>query len=246
MISNEEKMRYGRQLILEDFGEEAQEKLKKSTVFIAGMGGLGSPAALYLAAAGVGNIKICDNDVIELSNLNRQIIHNTNRIDMLKAESAKKNLTSLNPTINIEAYTESISTESIEKLANQTILIIDCLDNIETRYIINEFALGNNIPIVHGGVRGLAGQASLIVPGKTPCLKCIFPVKPEKSTIPVLGATAGVIGSIQAMEAIKFLTGMPGSLENTLLLYDGSTQNFERISIIKDPDCEACGKTGMK
>ncbi|MDA3938119.1 MAG: ThiF family adenylyltransferase, partial [Spirochaetia bacterium] len=142
-------------------------------------------------------------------------------------------------TINV--YNERITSDSIERIAGGSVLLIDCLDNIESRYIINDFALNKNIPIVHGGINGMAGQVSLIVPGKTPCLKCIFPVKTPKKIIPVLGATAGVIGSIQAVEAIKFLSGLTSSLENILLIFDGVSMSFDKIEISKNPACEACG-----
>jgi len=241
MLSNDEKTRYTRQLLIDDMGDDAQEKLKDSTVFIAGAGGLGSPVSLYLAAAGVGNIKICDNDEIELSNLNRQIVHNTDRIGMAKAESAGKSLNSLNPSINIEIFNQAISTGSINETAFGCDLLIDCLDNIQTRYVINQYSIENEIPIVHGGINGLAGQISFLVPGKTFCLKCLFPTVLEKNIIPVLGATAGVIGSLQALEAVKYLTGTGTLLENILLYFDGFNQSFERIQFHRDPECKVCG-----
>ena len=242
MLSDEERIRYTRQLILKDMGESAQIKLKRATVLIAGAGGLGSPVSLYLAAAGVGNIIICDSDTVNLSNLNRQILHKTDRIGMPKTKSAQMSISELNPLINVDIFNERISNESIERITGQSSLIIDCLDNIETRYTINCYAIKKNIPIVHGGINGLGGQVSFIVPGKTPCLRCIFPAKTEQDPIPVLGATAGIIGSIQAVEAIKFLTGIQSSLENTLLLFDGFTMSFDKIAISKNPCCEACGE----
>jgi molybdopterin-synthase adenylyltransferase len=241
MLSDEEKARYNKQLLIDGLTDTAQEKLKKSTVFIAGAGGLGSPVSYYLAAAGVGNIRICDNDKIELSNLNRQILHNTERIGMDKSDSARMSLSSLNPSISIKSYKEEIKVETIEELCGGAGIIIDCLDNIKTRYIINKFSLERDIPIIHGGINGMSGQISFIFPGKTPCLKCIFPIELENTEIPVLGAAAGVIGSIQAVEAIKYLTGIPVSVANILLLYDGFTQSFDRIEILKNPHCDACG-----
>ena len=233
--------RYFRQILLEkDFGFN-QRKLAESTVFIAGAGGLGSPAAFYLAAAGVGRIIICDNDVIDMSNLNRQILHSTGRLGINKTDSAAKILSDLNPEIIIEpkkAFIEGNPTALIDGAD----IIIDCLDNIEARYVLNDYSIKTGTPVVHGGINGYAGQISFIAPPETACIRCIFP-EPYKNEgpIPVIGATAGIIGSMQAMEAIKYLTGSGELLKNQLCIIDGFTCESEKLLIEKNPACKACG-----
>ena len=233
--------RYKRQLLLaEDFGF-SQEKLSRATVFIAGAGGLGSPVAYYLAAAGVGRIIICDNDVIDVSNLNRQILHSTSRVGMPKTESAAAVLNDLNPEISIVPKQALISGDPSE-LIEDADLIIDCLDNIEARYIINDYSIRTGVPVVHGGINGFAGQVSFIAPPETACIRCIFPEAfKSEGPIPVIGATAGIIGSIQAMEALKFLSCSGELLKNTLYIIDGFTGESEKLQLEKNPDCPSCG-----
>lgn len=232
--------RYKRQLLLEEDYNFDQQKLLKSTVFIAGAGGLGSPAAYYLAAAGVGRIIICDNDIIDITNLNRQILHSVSRLGMNKAESAAAQLSDLNPDITITAKKEMISS-NVTELAEDADLIIDCLDNIETRYALNEYSIKTGTPIVHGGLNGYAGQISFLSPPQTPCIRCIFPVPAQpEGPIPVIGATAGIIGSMQALEAVKYLSGSGRLLKNILRFYDGFSNEIEDITISKDPHCPAC------
>ena len=233
--------RYIRQILLEkDFGF-SQERLGRATVFIAGAGGLGSPAAYYLAAAGVGKIIICDNDDIEISNLNRQVLHSTGRLGMRKTESAAAALRDLNPEIIIKPKDAFISGDPAE-LIEDADLIIDCLDNIEARYAINDYSIRTSVPIVHGGINGYAGQISFIAPPETACLRCIFPESfKSEGPIPVIGATAGIIGSMQAMEAIKYLTCSGELLKNQLYIFDGFTNESEKLQLEKNPDCPACG-----
>jgi len=239
-LSSKEKERYKRQILLEDDYGFSQEKLKKSTVFIAGAGGLGSPAALYLAAAGVGRLIIADYDCLDLSNLNRQILHSTSGIGLLKADSAQKRLAELNPEIKVETHAVKINGNIAEVSAGAD-LIIDCLDNIEARYILNDYSLKTLTPIVHGGINGYAGQISFISPPETVCLRCIFP-EPFKTDgpIPVIGASAGIIGSMQAMEAVKYLTGSGDLLKNKLLIIDGFTWEIADLNLEKNPECKAC------
>ncbi len=235
--------RYFRQILLEeDFGF-SQEKLGKSTVFIAGAGGLGSPVSYYLAAAGIGRLIICDSDVIELSNLNRQILHSTGRIGTAKTESAAGVLRGLNPEIEIIPKRALIEGDPSELIEDADI-IIDCLDNIETRYVINDYSIRTGTPIVHGGINGYAGQISFINPPETLCIRCIFPEPLRKSgPIPVIGATAGVIGSMQALEAIKYLTGSGELLKNKLMIFDGYTFETDSLTVEKNPGCPACGSS---
>jgi len=239
MLSSDEQRRYSRQIML--FGEEKQEKLKQATIFIAGAGGLGSPIALYLAAAGVGKIIIADNDLIELSNLNRQIIHSTPDIGERKSESARQKMEAINPEIIIEGHHGLIDSENISTLIKDADGIVDAMDNFETRYILNEAAFEKGIPLFHGGIHGFSGQATTIIPGKTACLRCIFPHAPPKETFPVLGTTAGFIGILQANEVIKYLISTGKLLENRLLLWDGKRAEVDTIAVEMNSACPVCG-----
>lgn len=240
MLSENEQSRYQRQLILSQFGEEAQEKLKQSTVFVAGAGGLGGPVCYYLAAAGVGNLIICDRDKVDLSNLNRQILHGTNDIDIPKTDSALQTLSNLNPEISIETYHISIDDNSINDIANNADIIVDCLDNIATRRVLNTFSIKNKIPIMHAGIDGWNAQLTLLNPPLTPCMNCLFDSSVDTNEPkPVLGAVAGAVGTMQSLETIKYLTGET-SVENTLLFFDALTLEFNKLPIGKNKNCNAC------
>lgn len=240
MLSQEEIKRYTRQMMMDGWGEETQEKLKNSTVFIAGAGGLGSPVSIYLAVAGVGNIRICDFDSPDWSNLNRQILHNHNRIGINKAISAKQTLDELNPQINITALPVKITAENVDELIGDSAIIMDCMDNFPTRYILNECAIRKKIPLVFGSIWGMEGRLSFLTPPETPCLKCMFPEAPPSETFPVVGATPGVIGSLQAIEAIKYLTGTGQNLKNKILVWEGRKMEFKTYKAYKDPECVLC------
>jgi len=241
MLSKEELNRYTRQIIMEGWGEATQEKLKSSTVFVAGAGGLGSPVSIYLAVAGVGHIVICDFDSPDLSNLNRQILHDHTRIGINKAISAKMTLERLNPNVNITAITEKIVEDNVDRLVGNADIIMDCMDNFPTRYLLNDCAIRKHIPMVYGSIWGMDGRLSFIQSPETPCLRCIFQEPPPKEVFPVLGATPGVIGSLQALEAIKYLTGIGRTLKNKLLVWEGETTQFKTFNIQKDPHCPSCG-----
>lgn len=230
--------RYVRQVPL--LGEAGQKKLHDTTVFIAGAGGLGSPASLYLAAAGIGSIRICDLDVIELSNMNRQILHTEERIGASKAESAKMTLESLNPECRVTSLSEKIDEASVRRLIGNADIIVDCMDNFSARFALNKAALDLGLPLMHGAVSGFTGQATLVVPGKTPCLSCIFQNAKTTAKTPVIGAAAGVIGSIEAAEVIKHLTGIGITLAGRLLLYDGAQNSMEVFTVKKSPRCPVC------
>ncbi len=235
-------LRYNRQMMIEGWGEEGQKKLRTSTVFIAGAGGLGSPVSIYLAVAGVGKIIICDFDSVEITNLNRQILHSPSRLGINKALSAKITLTALNPEVEVIPVTEKITENNAYELVGDSQIILDCMDNLETRYILNEVAIKKGIPLVFGAIYGIQGMLSFIHPPKTPCLKCMFPEAPPKETFPVVGATPGVIGTLQALETIKYLVGIGNLLENKLLIWNGLTQEFKTFRARKDPSCKVCGK----
>ncbi|MCS7203903.1 MAG: HesA/MoeB/ThiF family protein [Thermodesulfovibrio sp.] len=233
-------LKYSRQMMIEGWEKEGQMKLKNSTVFIAGAGGLGSPASIYLAVAGVGKIVICDFDTVETTNLNRQILHSLTRVGINKALSAKITLSAINPDVEIIAITEKITEKNAFELIGETQIIIDCMDNFETRYILNEVAVRKNIPLVFGAIYGMQGMLSFIQPPQTPCLKCLFPEAPQKETFPVVGATAGVVGTLQALEAIKYLVGIGKLLRDKLFVWDGMKGEFKTFKAQKDPLCPVC------
>lgn len=231
---------YHRQMILDGWGEKTQEKLKNSTVFIAGAGGLGSPASIYLAVAGIGNLRICDFDHPDWSNLNRQILHDSSRIGINKAVSGKKTLEKLNGLIRVAALPEKITAETVDRLVGDAGIILDCMDNFETRYVLNDCALRLGIPLIHAGVRGLEGRLTFLKPPETPCLRCLIPEAPPREVFPIVGATPGVIGTLQAMEAIKYLAGIGELLKGRLLVWDGACAEFRTLKIQRDPSCPAC------
>lgn len=241
MLSERELQRYNRQMMIPGWGQEIQEKLKGSTVFIAGAGGLGSPVSMYLAVAGVGQIRICDFDAPEYSNLNRQILHNHTRIGVNKAMSAKLTLEELNPDIQVTAITTKIDEQTVDELVGDAVLILDCMDNFPTRFALNACAIRKKIPMVYGSIWGMEGRLSFIHSPETPCLQCIFPEAPPKEVFPVVGATPGVIGTMQAMEAIKYLSGVAPNLKGQLLVWDGTKMDFRKYKTYRDPGCPACG-----
>jgi molybdopterin/thiamine biosynthesis adenylyltransferase len=239
MITERDLLRYDRQIKL--FGTEGQEKLKKSKVFIAGAGGLGSPISIYLAAAGIGKIVLADKDVVELSNLNRQILYGEKDVGSNKALSSREKLREINSDINIEAFPEILDENNILRLVGDADLIIDAMDNFPTRYLLNKTALEKKIPFIHGAIHGFCGQATTVLPGRTACLRCIFCQAPPPSTFPVVGVTPGIIGLIQATEALKYLTCMGELLAGKLLLWDGLKPSLETIDVDRDPQCLDCG-----
>lgn len=241
-LSDSEKERYHRQMIFEGWGEKAQQKLKDAKVFIAGAGGLGSPVSIYIAVAGVRNIRICDYGEPELSNLNRQILHDDSSIGVNKAISAKQTLERLNPDIQVTAITDKITEKNADKIIGDVDLIIDCLDNFDTRHFINLYAVKKSIPMIHAGVYGMRGQMTMIKTPETPCLWCINPGSPPPVVFPIVGATAGVIGSLQALEALKYLSGVGSNLLGNLLIWDGSKMEFMTLPQHKNQDCPVCSR----
>ncbi|MBS3787232.1 HesA/MoeB/ThiF family protein [Candidatus Bipolaricaulota bacterium] len=231
--------RYRRQLgVLEELG---QKTLEDSSVAVVGLGGLGSPAATYLALAGLGKLVLADHDKVELSNLNRQFLHWNEDLNRRKSESAREKLKKLNPEIAVETFEGKLTSDNMENLP-ATDLIVGSVDNFETRYLLNELAVKREIPYVHGAVEGFSGQLTTIVPDESPCLRCIFPESPpEKTGMPILGTTAGLIGTLMANETIKYLSGRGSLISGELLLADLTSNEFDLVKYQKNPDCPICG-----
>ena len=233
--------RYQRQMLISGWGEEGQAKIRSSKVFIAGAGGLGSPVSIYLAVAGAGEIRICDADVVELSNLNRQILHSDRTIGQSKAESAANTLRELNPTIQVIPCCAYLDERSVDEIVGKPDIVVDCLDNFETRYLLNTYCIKNRIPLVHGAIWGFLGQVTFICPPETPCLRCFFPGAPPKAVFPVIGATPGFTGCFQAMEVLKFLAGVGTNLKGKLLMIDAEDMTFATVNMERKESCPDCG-----
>ncbi|GMQ85336.1 MAG: molybdopterin-synthase adenylyltransferase MoeB [Acidimicrobiia bacterium] len=245
-LTAEQRARYSRHILLPEVGEEGQVKLLESSVLLVGAGGLGSPAALYLAAAGVGTIGIVDFDVVDTSNLQRQILHNVERIGQPKVDSARETLTALNPDIKVVTYNERLSAANVLDIFAGYDVVVDGGDNFPTRYLVNDAALHLRIPVVHGSVFRFEGQVTVFDPYVGPCYRCQFPEPPPPELAPscaeagVLGALTGIIGSIQAIETVKTLLGIGEGLTGRLLTYDALSQEFRTLRVGRDPGCPAC------
>jgi molybdopterin/thiamine biosynthesis adenylyltransferase/rhodanese-related sulfurtransferase len=243
-----QRNRYQRHLLLPEIGEAGQQRLLESKVLLLGAGGLGSPAALYLAAAGVGTIGIVDMDVVDSSNLQRQILHNLERVGERKVDSAKKTLTAMNPDVNVVTYDVRLGAANVLEIIDSYDLIVDGTDNFPTRYLVNDASLVKRIPVVHGSIFRFEGQATVFYPYEGPCYRCLVPEPPPAEMAPscaeagVLGVLPGIIGSIEAVEAIKLLLGLGESLVGRLLTYDALEQSFRTFRIRRDPACPACGE----
>lgn len=243
-----QRNRYQRHLLLPEIGEEGQQRLLESKVLLLGAGGLGSPAALYLAAAGVGTIGIVDMDVVDASNLQRQVLHNLDRIGERKVDSAKKTLTALNPDVDVITYDLRLGAGNVLEIIDSYDVIVDGTDNFPTRYLLNDASLVKKIPVVHGSIFRFEGQATVFHPYQGPCYRCLVPEPPPPELAPscaeagVLGVLPGIIGSIQAVEAIKLLLQLGRSLVGRLLAYDALEQTFRTFNIRRDPACPACGE----
>ncbi len=238
-LTKEEIERYSRQIIL--FGEEGQEKLKSTTVLVAGAGGLGSAVLYYLVAAGIGKLIVIDDGLVELSNLQRQILYTVDDIGKPKVFVAAEKLRKLNPHVKIIPVNKRITKELLEEYIEDVDIVVDALDNWEARVVLDSVCYKNNTPYVHAGVEGFYGQITFIIPGKTPCLRCIFPMKKlgEKKVIPVVSTTPGILGVLEANEVIKYVVGIGEVLSNKLLVYNGLYNMFEVIEI-NASDCDIC------
>ncbi len=245
-LSGEQRSRYSRHLLLPEVGEEGQQRLLESKALIIGAGGLGSPVALYLAAAGVGTIGIVDFDVVDGSNLQRQILHDSRRIGTPKAESARETLRALNPDVRVAVHQTRFTADNALEIIDGYDVVVDGADNFPTRYLVNDASLHLRVPVVHGSIFRFEGQATVFDPYRGPCYRCLFPEPPPPELAPscaeagVLGVLPGVIGSIEAMEALKLLLGIGESLAGRLLLYDALEEDFRIVALRRDPDCPAC------
>ncbi|OGN98177.1 MAG: adenylyltransferase [Chloroflexi bacterium RBG_13_51_18] len=247
MFTAEELQRYDRQIMIYGFGEAGQEKLKKAKVFLAGAGGLGSPVAIYLTAAGIGTLRIADHDKVELSNLNRQVLHWEENIGKRKVDSAAAKLGKFNPGVKIETIAETITEANISRLVGDSDLIVDAMDNLPTRYLLNKTAIQKGIPFFHGAVYGFEGRAMTVLPGKTACLNCLYHgASVPKEKFPVIGVTPAVIGCIQATEVIKYIVGLGELLTDRLLNFDALRMKFNEFKINRDPNCEVCGNKAKR
>jgi adenylyltransferase/sulfurtransferase len=246
MLTPGERERYDRQIMIGEIGEEGQGKLKMARVVIAGAGGLGSPIAIYLTAAGIGTIRVIDHDQVALSNLNRQVLHWEEDVGRKKVDSARTKLRNLNSTVDIQAISETITEENVSELADGYDAIVDAMDNLPTRYILNRCAVEKKIPFFHGAVNGFEGRVMTVIPGETACLRCMYRGLVPQEKFPVIGVVPAVIGCIQATEVIKYLAGIGKLLTNRLLLYDGLKATFSEFRLKKNPACDHCGSLSGK
>ncbi|MEI6701377.1 MAG: molybdopterin-synthase adenylyltransferase MoeB [Actinomycetota bacterium] len=246
-----QRNRYQRHLLLPEVGEKGQQKLLDAKVLMLGAGGLGSPSALYLAAAGVGNIGIIDMDVVDESNLQRQILHNLDRVGMRKVDSAKVALTSINPDLEVTTYDTRLGADNILDIIDGYDVIVDGTDNFPTRYLVNDAALLKKIPVVHGSIFRFEGQVTVFDPYNGPCYRCLIPEPPPAELAPscaeagVLGVLPGIVGSIQALEAIKMILELGDPLIGRLLAFDALEESFRTFKVRRDPQCPACGENAL-
>lgn len=238
--------RYSRHILLQDVGVEGQTKLLNGKVLIIGAGGLGAPIAFYLAAAGVGQIGILDFDVVDLSNLQRQIIHFTKDVGRSKVESAKEKMEAINPDVTVKTYHERLEASNIREIIREYDFVIDGVDNFPTKFLINDACVMENVPFSHGGILRFEGQTMTVIPHESACYRCVFKEPPPANLVPtcsqagVLGAVAGMLGTIQATEALKFLTGTGDLLINRLLIFDAKKMKFREVKFKKMNDCAVC------
>ncbi len=234
--------RYDRQIPL--LGSDGQERIRDASVFIAGAGGLGSLSAIYLAAAGIGRIAVADFDTVDVSNLNRQILHWSGDVARLKIDSAREKLEKINPDVEIDAIPEKIDEDNISELVDGSDLIVDAMDNFRARYLLNKAAIARNIPLVHGAVHGFVGQVTTVIPGETACLRCIFPNNLPEGVFPIIGATCGVVASIQVTEVLKYISCTGTLAVNRLLFWNGADTTMSEIRVKRDSGCADCKGAG--
>ena len=247
-LTEQQIERYSRHTILDSFGDKGQEKLLSSKVLIIGAGGLGSPAALYLAAAGLGTIGIVDGDKVNLTNLHRQIIHHTADLGIEKVKSAENKIRAINPDVTVKTYHQLVKADNISSIIRQYDFVIDATDNFGAKFLINDACYFEKTPFSHAGVLKFYGQLITVIPGQTTCYRCIFNAPPPLDTVPtcaqagVLGVLPAVIGSLQATEAIKYLIDLGKLLTGTLLTYDALEMDFHAVKLDRNPNCPLCGQ----
>jgi molybdopterin/thiamine biosynthesis adenylyltransferase/rhodanese-related sulfurtransferase len=247
VLSKEQKQRYSRHMLMPEVGAEGQAKLLQSRVLLIGAGGLGAPAMLYLAAAGVGTIGIVDFDTVDLSNLQRQVIHSNDSVGRKKTESAAESINALNPDVSVIQHEEMLTEENVERLIEGYQVILDGTDTFETRYTLNDAAVRARIPVVHASVYRFEGQLTVFQPFEGPCYRCLYPTPPPPELAPgcsvagVLGVVPGTMGLLQATEVLKLLLGIGDSLAGRLLIYDALDTTFQELTLRRDPHCPACG-----
>jgi molybdopterin/thiamine biosynthesis adenylyltransferase/rhodanese-related sulfurtransferase len=250
-LTSEQKQRYSRHLLIPEVGIEGQAKLLESKVLLIGAGGLGSPAALYLAAAGVGTIGIVDFDVVDLSNLQRQVLHGTDRIGEKKVESARRTIQNLNPDVKVVGHEEMLVADNVARIIAGYDVILDGTDTFETRYILNDAAVAGNIPVVHASVFRFEGQLTTFIPYEGPCYRCLYPTPPPPELAPgcsvagVLGVVPGIMGLLQANEVLKLLLGIGETLAGRLLLFDALDTSFTELKLKRDPNCPVCSDAAV-
>jgi molybdopterin/thiamine biosynthesis adenylyltransferase/rhodanese-related sulfurtransferase len=247
-LSDEQRRRYSRHLLIPEIGQAGQRRLLEASVLLVGAGGLGSPAALYLAAAGVGRLGIVDDDVVDETNLQRQVLHSTAGLGEPKVDSAVERVQELNPDVAVVPYRERLGTENVDRILDEGWeVIVDGADNFPTRYLLNDASVWHGVPVVHGSIFRFEGQATVFKPGDGPCYRCLFPQPPPPELAPscaeggVLGVLPGVIGSIQGAEALKLVLGIGEPLVGRLLLYDALAGSFDEVAVRRDPACPVCG-----
>ncbi len=247
LLDGDQQRRYSRQLLIPEIGQEGQRKLLDARILLIGAGGLGSPAALYLAAAGVGVLGLVDDDLVDESNLQRQVLHTTERVGMAKTESARLTLNALNPGVRVIQHAERLGPDNVEGLIAGYDLIVDGTDNFDTRYLLNDAAVAARKPVIHGSIYRWDGQVTTFVPYDGPCYRCMYPTQPPDELAPactvagVLGILPGIIGLLQANEAVKLIVGVGETLAGRMVLFDALTTSFDEVRIWRDPACPACG-----
>jgi sulfur-carrier protein adenylyltransferase/sulfurtransferase len=248
-LDPDKRSRYSRHLLIPEVGEEGQLKLLDSRVLLIGAGGLGSPAGLYLAAAGIGRLGIVDDDRVDASNLQRQIAHSTETLGDWKVDSARRTLEALNPDVEVVTYKERLTSENVDRiLADGWDVIVDGADNFPTRYLVNDASVFHDIPVVHGSIYRFEGQVTVFKPHEGPCYRCLFPQPPPPELAPscaeggVLGVLPGIVGSLQANEALKLALGIGDTLAGRLLLFDALATEFSEVTLRRDPGCPVCGE----
>lgn len=245
-LSQTQRDRYSRHIMLSEIGESGQKKLLEARVLVVGLGGLGSAATYYLAAAGIGHLGIVDSDTVEISNLQRQILHSVASIGMPKTASAEKTIAALNPDVEIATYQERLTSENAIDIIRNYDIIVDGCDNLPTRYVMNDACYMENKPYVHGSIFQFEGRATVFLPGGGPCYRCLYPAAPPEDMMPgpqdigLLGVLPGVIGVIEATEAIKLILGIGRTLEGRLLIYDALNMDFQELDVEKDRNCPIC------